>query len=56
MKTNPANAHAADSAPFDERGTPADQIKHCETHDVLYRRGGRCLDCERAEKEADDGE
>lgn len=31
----------------DEVGTPDEHILHCEEHDVLYRRYGRCLPCVR---------
>ncbi|UIP00320.1 hypothetical protein Hbl1158_02825 [Halobaculum sp. CBA1158] len=53
MSLSPANAHAADRAPHDERGTPDDQLMRCETHGVIHRRWGRCLDCVRAAVEGD---
>ncbi|SFT06376.1 hypothetical protein [Halostagnicola kamekurae] len=31
----------------DEVGTPDDMLAHCERHDVIYRVGGNCLECER---------
>lgn len=34
-------------APADEIGTPSAMLMRCETHDVLHRRFGRCLDCVR---------
>lgn len=30
----------------DEVGTPDEFIDHCEEHDVLHRKSGRCLRCE----------
>jgi hypothetical protein len=29
----------------DEVGTPDEKIVHCEEHDILYRKTGRCLRC-----------
>lgn len=39
-----------DTAPYDELGTPDDMLERCDCG-VVYRVGGACLDCERAEGE-----